>query len=108
MRSIDLSIKLQADAKKLLLVRAGFHRYVQESGAFRLVQRPKTVQRSTAAAELRGWQREEDEEKETKGIKGNEPSVLFIRAGDKCQARKSRGREFGSEVQLLPRLSETH
>ena len=32
MRSIDLSVKLQADAKKLLLVRAGFHRYVQESG----------------------------------------------------------------------------
>ena len=32
MRSIDLSVKLQADAKKLLLVRAGFHRSIQESG----------------------------------------------------------------------------
>ena len=31
MRSIDLSVKLQAGAKKLLLVRAGFHGYVQES-----------------------------------------------------------------------------
>ena len=30
-RSMDLDEKLQADAKKLLLVRAGFHRYVQES-----------------------------------------------------------------------------
>ena len=30
-------------------------------------------------AELRGWRREEDEEKETKGRKGNDPSVLFIR-----------------------------
>ena len=43
------------------------------------MQRPKTVQRSTAAAELQGWRREEDEEKETKGRKGNDPSVLFIR-----------------------------
>ena len=31
MRSTDLSVKLQADTKKLLLVRARFHRYVQES-----------------------------------------------------------------------------
>ena len=30
-------------------------------------------------AELRGCRREEDEEKETKGRKGNDPSVLFIR-----------------------------
>ena len=32
MRSMDLSVKLQADAKKLLLIRAGFHRSIQESG----------------------------------------------------------------------------
>ena len=32
MRSTNLSVKLQADAKKLLQVRAGFHRSIQESG----------------------------------------------------------------------------
>ena len=32
MRSMDLSVKLQVEAKRLLLIRAGFHRYVQESG----------------------------------------------------------------------------
>ena len=32
MRSMDLSVKLQADAKRLLLIRAGVHRFIQESG----------------------------------------------------------------------------
>ena len=32
MRSMDLSVKLQVDAKRLLLLRAGFHRPIQESG----------------------------------------------------------------------------
>ena len=32
MRSINLSVKLQVDAKRLLLIRAGFHRSIQESG----------------------------------------------------------------------------
>ena len=31
MRSMDLSVKLQVDAKRLLLIRAGFHRSIQES-----------------------------------------------------------------------------
>ena len=32
MRSMDLSVKLQVDAKRLLLIRVGFHRSIQESG----------------------------------------------------------------------------
>ena len=51
----------------------------QCSGTFRLMQRPKTKQRSTAVAELQGWRREEDEEEGTKGKGKNDPSVLFIR-----------------------------
>ena len=43
-----------------------------------------------AAAELRGWRREEDEEKETKGRKGNDPSVLFIRQRT-CVGRANSG-----------------
>ena len=39
----------------------------QCSGALRLMQRPKTKQRSTVAAELQGWRREEDEEEEMRG-----------------------------------------
>ena len=65
------------------------------------MQRPKTVQRSTAAAELRGWRREEDEEKETKGRKGNDPSVLFIRQRT-CVRRANPGAtRFGRGVATL-------
>ena len=32
MRSMDLSVKLHVDAKRLLLIRAGFHRSIQENG----------------------------------------------------------------------------
>ena len=71
------------------------------SGTFRLMQRPKTVQRSTAAAELRGWRREEDDEKEMKGRKGNDPSVLFIRQRT-CVRRANPGAtEFGSGAAAL-------
>ena len=31
MRSMDLGVKLQVDAKRLLLIRAGFHRSIQVS-----------------------------------------------------------------------------
>ena len=61
------------------------------SGAFRLMQRPRLVQKLTAAAELRGWRREEGEEERHEGEKRNDPSVLFIRQRDMCQARQSRG-----------------
>ena len=65
------------------------------------MQRPKTVQRSMAAAELRGWRREEDEEKETKGRKGNDPSVLFIRQRT-CVRRANPGAtRFGSGAAAL-------
>ena len=65
------------------------------------MQRPKTVQRSTAAVELRGWRHEEDEEKETKGRKGNDPSVLFIRQGT-CVRRANPGAtRFGSGAAAL-------
>ena len=65
------------------------------------MQRPKTVQRSMAAAELRGWRREEDEEKETKGRKGNDPSVLFIRQRT-CVRRANPGAtKFGSGAAAL-------
>ena len=65
------------------------------------MQRPKTVQRSTAAAELRGWRREEYEEKETKGRKGNDPSVLFIRQRT-CVRRANPGAtRFGRGVAAL-------
>ena len=43
------------------------------------MQRPKMMQRSATVAELRGWRREEDEEKGDEGEKRNDPSVLFIR-----------------------------
>ena len=46
--------------------------------------------------------RKEDNAKRHEGERENDPSVLFIRAGDKCQVGKSRGREFGSEAQLSP------
>ena len=59
------------------------------------------MQRSTAAAELRGWRREEDEEKETKGRKGNDPSVLFIRQRT-CVRRANPGAtNFGSGAVAL-------
>ena len=65
------------------------------------MQRPKTVQRSMAVAELRGWRREEDEEKETKGRKGNDPLVLFIRQGT-CVRRANPGAtRFGSGAAAL-------
>ena len=65
------------------------------------MQRPKTVQRSMAVAELRGWRREEDEEKETKGRKGNDPSVLFIRQRT-CVRRANPGAtKFGSGAAAL-------
>ena len=65
------------------------------------MQRPKTVQRSTAAAELRGWRREENEEKETKGRKENDPSVLFIRQRT-CVRRANPGAtRFGSGTAAL-------
>ena len=54
-----------------------------------------------AAAELRGWRREEDEEKETKGRKGNDPSVLFIRQRT-CVRRANPGAtRFGRGVAAL-------
>lgn len=58
------------------------------------MQQPRSVQKLTAAAELRGWRREEDEEEGHEGEKRNDPSVLFIRKKDMCQARKSRDHEF--------------
>ena len=65
------------------------------------MQRPKTVQRSTAAVELRGWRHEEDEEKETKGRKGNDPSILFIRQRT-CVRRANPGAtKFGSGTAAL-------
>ena len=68
----------------------------------RLMQRPESVKTrgSTAAAELRGWRREEDEEERHEGEKRNDPSVLFIRQKDMCQARQSRGHE----TELSPRF----
>ena len=65
------------------------------------MQRPKTVQRSTAAAELRGWRREEDEEKETKGRKGNDPSVLFIRQRTSVRRANPGATKFGSGAAAL-------
>ena len=54
-----------------------------------------------ATAELRGWRREEDEEKETKGRKGNDPSVLFIRQRT-CVRRANPGAtKFGSGAAAL-------
>lgn len=54
-----------------------------------------------AAAELRGWRREEDEEKETKGRKGNDRSVLFIRQRT-CVRRADPGAaKFGSGAATL-------
>ena len=59
------------------------------------------VQRSMTLAELRGWRREEDEEKETKGRKGNDPSVLFIKQRT-CVRRANPGAtNFGSGVVAL-------
>ena len=52
-------------------------------------------------AELQGWRREEDEEKETKGRKGNDPSVLFIRQRT-CVRRANPGAtRFGRGVAAL-------
>ena len=54
-----------------------------------------------AALELRGWRREEDEEKETKGRKGNDPSVLFIRQRT-CVRRANPGAtRFGRGIAAL-------
>ena len=54
-----------------------------------------------AVAELQGWRREEDEEKETKGRKGNDPSVLFIRQR-MCVRRANPGAiRFGRGVAAL-------
>ena len=54
-----------------------------------------------AAAELRGWRREEDKEKDTKGRKGNDPSVVFIRQRT-CARRANPGAtRFGSGVAAL-------
>jgi len=65
------------------------------------MQRPKTVQRSMAAAELRGWRCEEDEEKETKGRKGNDPSVLFIRQRTYVRRANPGAARFGSGATAL-------
>ena len=52
-------------------------------------------------AELRGWRCEEDEKKETKGRKGNDPSVLFIRQRT-CVTRANPGAtKFGSGAAAL-------
>ena len=65
------------------------------------MQRPKMVQRSMAVAELRGWRCKEDKEKETKGRKGNDPSVLFIRQRT-CVRRANPGAtKFGSGAAAL-------
>ena len=64
------------------------------SGAFKLMQRPRVMQKTTAAAELWDWRREEDEEEGHEGEKRNDPSALFIRQKDMCQARESRNRKF--------------
>ena len=54
-----------------------------------------------AVAELRGWRRKEDEEKETKGRKGNDPSVLFIRQRT-CVRRANPGAtKYGSGAATL-------
>ena len=54
-----------------------------------------------AVAELRGWRRKEDEEKEMKGRKGNDPSVLFIRQRT-CVRRANPGAtKFGSGAAAL-------
>ena len=59
------------------------------------------MQRLMATAELRGWRREEDEEKEKKGRKGNDPSVLFIRQRT-CVRRANPGAtKFGSGATAL-------
>ena len=56
------------------------------------------VQSSMAAAELRGWRREEDEEKGDEGEKRNDPSVLFIRQ-ETCVRRVNQGTtNLGSRV----------
>ena len=60
------------------------------------------MQKFTAAAELRGWRCEEDEEKGDEGEKGNDPSVLFIRQ-ETCVRHVNQGTaDFGAE--LSPRL----
>lgn len=59
------------------------------------------MQRSTAAVELRGWRREEDEEKETKGRKINDPSVLFIRQRTCVRHADPGATKFGSGAAAL-------
>ena len=54
-----------------------------------------------ATAELRGWRREEDEEKEMKGRKGNGHSALFMRQKT-CVRRANPGAtRFGRGVAAL-------
>jgi len=62
-----LRTDLGQEEKKAYWKRRRCGRIPQCSGAFRLMQRPRTKQRSMAAAELQGWRCEEDEEEETKG-----------------------------------------
>ena len=54
-----------------------------------------------ATAELRGWRREEDEDKETKGRKGNDPLVLFIRQGTCVRCTNPGATRFGSGAAAL-------
>ena len=68
------------------------------SGAFKLMQRPRVMQKTTAAAELWDWRREEDEEEGHEGKKRNDPSGLFIRQRT-CVRRGNQGTaDFGSRA----------
>ena len=56
------------------------------------------MQKTTVAAELRGWRREEDEEEGHEGKKRNDPSGLFIRQRT-CVRRGNQGTaDFGSRA----------
>ena len=68
------------------------------SGVFKLMQRPRVMQKTTAAAELWDWRREEDEEEGHEGKKRNDPSGLFIRQRT-CVRRGNQGTaDFGSRA----------
>ena len=54
-----------------------------------------------ATAELRGWRCEEDKEKETKGRKGNDPSILFIRQRTCVRHANPGATRFGCGVAAL-------
>ena len=66
------------------------------SGAFKLMQRPRVMQKTTAAAELWDWWHKEYEEEGHEGKKRNDPSGLFIRQRT-CVRRGNQGTaDFGS------------